>query len=158
MLKELTTLHASMSAASGTTKRASKERRNAQADAMVPTFSISGFAAPNMQEPPSGSRLTHGLDPDVHVHEDYQSSVHDLYRTFSTRTLLTSMELARELASVDLQQQRYTPPRSGSSVHPSAALGGQGGQGGALAGYGGKYPDLSLARGGCKKRPCPAPV
>ena len=42
------------------------------------TSSISGFAAPNiMQGPPSGSRLTHVLDPDVN--EDYQWSVHDLY-------------------------------------------------------------------------------
>ena len=48
-------------------------------NAVGPTSSVSGFAAPNIvQEPPSGSRLARVLDPDVH--EDYKWSVHDLYR------------------------------------------------------------------------------
>ena len=41
------------------------------------TYPISGAARNIMQEPPSGSRLTHVIDPEVH--EDYQWSVHDLY-------------------------------------------------------------------------------
>ena len=47
-------------------------------NAVGPTSSISGFAAPNIvQEPPSGSPPTHALDTDAH--ENYQWSVHDLY-------------------------------------------------------------------------------
>ena len=48
---------------------------------MRPTCPTNVFAAPNrMQEPPSGSRLNHLPDPEVHG--GYLGSVHDLCSLF----------------------------------------------------------------------------